>query len=172
VVKLRPVTPDDVPAELRTSPDFVVEVDTMPGGFVCSASYKSKVTPSPVWPAVHGRAPLRKLFTKHQRAFYAAHAPDGVELDDLSILGPTFVLKLRFTPADYPRGRVVAELWLYPDGTRILELSTKCAPADVLGTVLDVRRFLAGRGVELGGEQQTKTTTALEFFATELADNG
>ena len=28
-------------------------------------------------------APLRKLFTKEQRAFYAEHAPEGIELDDL-----------------------------------------------------------------------------------------
>ena len=32
------------------------------------------------------------------------------------------------------------------------------------------RAFLAGRGVELGGEQQTKTRKALEFFAKHLAN--
>src|SRR4030095_8382996 len=36
VVKLRPVVPDELPAELRRSPNFGVEVDAMPGGFVCS----------------------------------------------------------------------------------------------------------------------------------------
>ena len=36
VVKLRPVVPDELPAELRGSPNFGVEVDAMPGGFVCS----------------------------------------------------------------------------------------------------------------------------------------
>ena len=69
----------------------------------------------------------RKLFSKEQRAFYAEHAPDGLELDDLSVLGPIFVLKLKFAPQDFDR-KLVAELWLYPDGSRILELSTKCAP--------------------------------------------
>ena len=34
VVKLRPVIPDELPAELRASPNFGVEVDAMPGGFV------------------------------------------------------------------------------------------------------------------------------------------
>ena len=38
---------------------------------------------------------MRKLFSKEQRAFFAAHAPEGIALDDLSILGPIFVLKLR-----------------------------------------------------------------------------
>ena len=74
-----------------------------------------------------GPQPLRKLFSKEQRAFFTEHAPEGIELDDLSLLGPIFVLKLKGTPAGYAR-KLVVELWLYPDGTRILELSTKCAP--------------------------------------------
>lgn len=169
VIKLRPLTPDKVPVDVRSSSDFVVEVDAMPGGHVCSGSFKAKHTQTPVWPAVHGEAPLRKLFTKPQRAFYQAHAPDGLQLDDLTVLGPIFVLKLKFDPAEYTRGRLVAELWLYPDGTHILELSTKSTPTDALATALELRAFLEGRGVNLGGDQQTKTKTALEFFAAELA---
>jgi hypothetical protein len=42
VVKLRPVVPDDLPEDLRTRRDFVVEVDAMPGSFVCSASFKGQ----------------------------------------------------------------------------------------------------------------------------------
>ena len=60
---------------------------------------------------------------------------------------------------------MVAELWLYPDGSRILELSTKCAPAEAFQVAAEARAFLADRGVDLAGEQQTKTRTALEFFA-------
>ena len=170
VIKLRPVVPAQLPAELRASSDVVVEVDAMPGGYVCSASYKCASTPSPVRNAIQGEGPLRKLFTKQQRAFFAEHAPEGVSLDDLHVLGPIFVLKLRFSPADYSRGKIVAELWLYPDGSRILELSTKCAPADAIATALDVRAYLQRQGVDLGGDQQTKTKTALEFFAGELAE--
>ena len=56
-------------------------------------------------------------------------------------------------------------MWLYPDGSRILELSTKCAPAEAFETAAEARAFLASKGVNLEGEQQTKTRTALEFFA-------
>ena len=42
VVKLRPVVPDDLPEELRASPRLTVEVDAMPGGFVCSATLKAR----------------------------------------------------------------------------------------------------------------------------------
>ena len=64
---------------------------------------------------------------------------------------------------------MVAELWLYPDGSRILELSTKCAPAEAFQVAAETRAYLTERGVSLSGEQQTKTRTALEFFSSELA---
>ena len=124
VVKLRPVVPSELPARVRQSPDFGVEVDAMPGGYVCSGSMKG--TPSvDVREEIGGERRLRKLFSKAQRAFYDEHAPDGLKLDDLSVLGPIFVLKLRFAPKRLDRS-LVAEMWLYPDGSRILELSTKC----------------------------------------------
>ena len=40
VVKLRPVVAFQLPARLRRTPGFGVEVDAMPGGFVCSGSMK------------------------------------------------------------------------------------------------------------------------------------
>ena len=40
VVKLRPVVPQQLPAELRELTDFGVEVDAMPGGYVCSGWFK------------------------------------------------------------------------------------------------------------------------------------
>jgi len=167
VVKLRPVIPTELPKSVRRSPDFGVEVDAMPGGFVCSGSMKNSPTVA-VRDVVAGQRPLRKLFSKEQRAFYSEHAPKDVLLEELSVLGPIFVLKLRFKPAGSDR-RMVAELWLYPDGSRILELSTKCAPAEAFQVAAETRAYLTERGVSLSGEQQTKTRTALEFFSSELA---
>jgi len=138
----------------------------MPGGFVCSASLKG-IPGADVAKAAAGKRPFRKLFTKEQRAFFKEHAPEGLELDDLSVLGPIFVLKLRYTPKGFNR-RLVGEMWLYPDSTRILELSTKCAPSEAFDVAAKARAFLAARGVNLEGEQQTKTRTALEFFSGRL----
>lgn len=171
VVKLRPVVPEALPSDVRASPNLGIEVDAMPGGFVCSASMKRALKHPDVRRTLMGTRPLSKLFSKEQRAFFGAHAPPGVELDSLATLGPIFVLKLKFTPRDY-EGRLVAELWLYPDGARILELSTKTTPKDALEVATRAREYLAGRGVDLGGEQQTKTKTALEFFARELQAPG
>ncbi|MCL4286358.1 MAG: adenylate cyclase [Thermoleophilia bacterium] len=167
VVKLRPVVPQELPERVRAGKRFGIEVDAMPGGFVCSGSFKGAVKSRPVRDTVLAGGPLRKLFTKGQRAFYAEHAPDGIELDGLAVLGPVHVLKLKSSPEGYDR-RLVVELWLYPDGSQILELSTKCAPEEAFDVAARSRAFLAERGVELSGEQRTKTRTALEFFAGEL----
>ncbi|HEY7631284.1 MAG TPA: hypothetical protein VH817_11305 [Thermoleophilaceae bacterium] len=168
VVKLRPVVPEQISDELRQSEGFNVEVDAMPGGFVCSGTLKAVVPSSRgVKETVAGERPLRKMFTKEQRAFYEEHAPEGVALDDLSVLGPIFVLKLRFFPKDIGR-KVVAEVWLYPDDSRILEISTKCAPRDAANAAIQARVFLSSHGIDLSGEQATKTKRALEFFSKKL----
>jgi hypothetical protein len=167
VVKLRPVVPDQLPDKLRRSPGLGVEVDAMPGGFVCSASMKATLGPGAVKEVVAGQKPWRKLFSKEQRAFYAQHAPEGVALDKLALLGPIFVLKLKFSPKELGR-RMVAEMWLYPDGSRVSELSTKCEPEEAFQVAAEARALLVDRGVTLSGEQQTKTRKALDFFSAEL----
>jgi hypothetical protein len=167
VVKLRPVVPDELPGELRRSPNFGVEVDAMPGGFVCSGSMKRALKTPEVRDAVFGKRPIRKLYSKEQRALFAAHAPDGLTLDDLSILGPITVLKLKFAPEGYDR-RLVAELWLYPDNSMILELSTKCAPSETFQVAAETRAFLTQKDVNLTGEQETKTKKALQYFSKRL----
>jgi hypothetical protein len=168
VIKLRPVVPADLPDEQRRSPAMVVEVDAMPGGYVCSASMKGRLGTSDVKACLAGERSIKKLFTKEQRAFYAAHAPDGIALDDLSVLGPIFVLKLNFRPEGFGGRKMVAEAWFYPDGERILELSTKCPPAEMIDVALQARAFLGDRGIDLSGAQQTKTATALSYFASQL----
>jgi hypothetical protein len=167
VVKLRPVEPSDLPAQVRKSKAFGVEVDAMPGGYVCSGSMKGVVDPAHVRAAAGGKRSIRKLFSKEQRAFFGMNAPDGVELDDLSVLRPIFVLKLKQTPVGFAR-KLTAELWLYPDNSRVLELSTKCTPAEAFDVAAKARAFLTERGIDLGAEQQTKTRTALDLLVKSL----
>jgi hypothetical protein len=172
VIKLRPVVPASLPRDLRRSAGFGVEVDALPGGFMCSASLKGIATGQEVRDAVDKATPLRKLFTKEQRALYAAHAPEGITLDDLTILGPTFVLKSTFQAAflerpDAPKRRIVAEMWLFADGSRVLEISLKCLPAEAFQVAAEARAWLTRRGVDISGEQSAKTRTALTYFAAQ-----
>jgi hypothetical protein len=168
VVKLRPVVPANLPDDLRGLSGMVVEVDAMPGGFVCSATLKRTLDGGEVREVARGARELRKLFSKQQRAFFAAHAPEGLDMDSLVLLGPINVLKLRFSPAGYER-RMVAELWTYPDYSRVLELSTKCLPGEAFDVAARARAFLSERGIDTSGPQETKTRKALEFFTKRLA---
>ena len=164
VVKLRPVVPGDLPKDLRSSKSFNVEVDSMPGGYVCSASFKGSADNGTIRQVARGEGSIRKLFSKEQQEFYGAHAPDGVELDDLTVLGPIPILKLKVNPQGFGR-RLVGEMWLYPDGSQIVELSTKAPPSEAFQVFAEARAFLSSVGVDMSAEQQTKTKTALEFFS-------
>jgi hypothetical protein len=169
VVKLRPVDPGTVDPELRRSASFKIELDAMPGGFVCSASFKGVCTGQEVLDMTAGEVSLSSLFSKGQRAFYEAHAPAGITLDSLVTLGPVFLLKSRHQPKDYDR-RVTTEMWLYPDGSRILEVSTKCLPDEAFQAATEFKAYLANCGIPLSGAQEPKTGTALAYFQAHLGE--
>ena len=167
VIKLRPVDPSAIDPELRHSASFKIEVDIMPGGFVCSASFKGLCTNQEVLDVTSGKLPLRKLFSKGQRAFYDKHAPADITMDKLALLGPTFLLKSKHQAKDFDRP-ITVEMWLYPDGSRILEISTKCLPKETFQVATQFKAFLASHGIALAAEQAPKTMTSLEFFSARL----
>jgi len=171
VIKLRPVDPSTIDPELRRSAAFKVEVDVMPGGFVCSASFKGVCSGEEVLDVSAGKLELRKIFSKEQRAFYDEHAPAGITMDKLSILGPTFLLKARHQPKDFDR-RITVEMWLYPDGARVLEVSTKCLPDETFKVGAAFKDYLAQHGIALGAVQAPKTRTSLDFFSAMLRREG
>jgi hypothetical protein len=74
------------------------------------------------------------------------------------------VLKLKRLLEDLGR-KLAVELWFYPDGSRILELSTKCEPGEAFQVAAETRAALSERGINLSGKQETKTRAALEYFA-------
>jgi hypothetical protein len=164
VVKLRPVDPAGIDAELKRSSAFKVEVDAMPDGkFVCSASYKGEATGEEVLEVTNGMQTVRSLFSKEQRAFYDAHAPKDIPMNSLLIQGPILTLKAKHRPKDFKRGMTI-ELWIWQDGKHILELSTKSAPAEALQAGVEFRNYLEAHGVDLKTKQETKTRTAMDKF--------
>jgi hypothetical protein len=156
VVKLRPVVPSELPARLRRSKDFVVDIDGMPGGYVCSGALKARLGTDDVAHATAGRRRLRTLFTKQQRALLAARAPAGVDLDDLVLLGPIEVQRRKLA-ADRIGVPLTVECWTYPDGSRILELSARCRPDRALKVAARMAAGLREHGVIPAPTQQTKT---------------
>jgi hypothetical protein len=167
VLKLRPVELDELPEEVLESKDFSTELDAVGDGFKRSATLKHEFDDGRVREVTSGEQPLRKLLTEEQRDLYADRAPDGVGLGDLSVLGPVFVLKLKLEPAGYQR-ELVGEMWIYPDDSRILELSARCTKAEAAAVATETRTFLTGLGIEISAVQETKTRKALDFFSKRL----
>jgi hypothetical protein len=103
------------------------------------------------------------LFSKEQRAFFDAHAPAGIDMNSLLILGPILVLRAKHRPKEFKRG-ITVELWLWQDGKHVLEISTKCPPAEAFQIGVEFRAYLEGIGVDLNARQETKTRTAMDKF--------
>ena len=171
VVKLRPVNPRNVREELRRSDNFKIEVDAIPGGFTCSGSYTGRCSAQQVLDTVTGEAPASALLSKGQRRFFREHAPGAIgkkktAMDALLPLGPLFVLKGKLRPKKLGRALTV-ELWLFPDGSQNLEISTKSTPDDAFTAASELRTWLDERGVEIAAGQETKTAAAMKFFAAQ-----
>jgi hypothetical protein len=172
VVKLRPLPKDFDLGKGERPKGLSVEVDAMPGGFICSGSMKDTTTARRVRNVAQGRAKTGSLFSKRQKAFFRQYAPNDLRMRDLSVLGPITLLKLKFNPKTLGRP-MVTELWFYPDGSRILELSTKASPSEAFQVAAMTRSYLADHGIDLTAEQQTKTKSALQYFASRVApENG
>jgi hypothetical protein len=166
VVKLRPVRPADLPANVSSSPNLKLEMDVTAAGQVISASLKGVRPAGAVRETITEARPLDRLFTKEQRAFFADHVPDGVSWSDLVPLGPAYVVVLKFTPPEL-RAKMTIEQWHYPGEVPMVELSTKAAPGDILAVYDKAVSFLGSHGLTAEGEQETKTRKALEFYSQQ-----
>jgi hypothetical protein len=134
---------------------------------VCSASFKGTCGGDEVLEAASGSTPLKRLFSKEQLAFFVQHAPKGVRMDSLILLGPILLLRAKHLAREFGRN-VVVELWIYPDGSHVYEVSTKSEPKDAFQVAAEFRAYLAGRGIVLGAPQESKTRSALGYFKARL----
>ena len=128
IVKLRPVVPADIPAKRAGSHRASASRSTP-----CRAGSSAPATMRPERRRRRGRRRCSTASSRRGQApsptnssrFYAVARParpGGRRRSHAS--GRSTSLKLKFSPTGFGR-RVVAELWTYPDGSRILELSTE-----------------------------------------------
>jgi hypothetical protein len=163
VIKLRPVSPACIPAALRQSRQFVVDVDAMPGRYVCSGALKARLGVHDVERAMARRQPLPALFSRPQLRLLAAHLPSQAGIDDLSVFGPVDARRHKLVLDGLDR-TLLAEQWTFPDGSRILELSTHCPPDATPRVAAQMAAVLQAYSVDLSGPQQTKTHATLDYF--------
>lgn len=169
VVKLRPLVPGGVPPEVRQSAAFTAEVDLTPGGFVCSGSLKASTGMFDVDRIIARGRGLGALFTRPQLALLAERVPGAISVDGLTAFGPVVMRRVRMRPDGLSRPLDVQQ-WDYPDGTRLLELSTRSSADDLVDVTTRTARFLEQHGIRRSKPCPTKADQTLEFFAHWQAD--
>ena len=60
--------------------------------------------------------------------------------------------------------RLAVERWSYPDGSSILEISTRCAARAAVQVAAQLASVLRAYEIDLTGDQQTKTQATLSYF--------
>jgi catechol 2,3-dioxygenase-like lactoylglutathione lyase family enzyme len=141
---------------------LTVELDVMPGVSVCTATLKRHCAKGTLEGALAGERPLRKLFSKRQRALIC----ECLEIDwpSVRVLGPVDVLKATTRVPGLNAG-VVAELWGYPDRSSLLELSTRVRPRDLPEQSIRFWRLIEQLGFDVRERQETKSTRSLALLA-------
>jgi hypothetical protein len=111
-----------------------------------------------------GGRPIAKLFSREQEEFLSEMAPVELDFAKLVPLGPVAVLRWKFKNEGLPY-ELCAEEWRLPDGRDVIEISIKAKPAEAAAAQAALEGFLAELGIAPETRQQTKTRTALEYFA-------
>ena len=167
VVKIRPVDPEKVDDDWKSTEGFKIEADSVGDKVVMSASFKVKQKKGAIAKVADGKEKLSGLFSKKQKAFLAEFYTGPLDLDDLTILGPVQTLR-----ADIMRPGMAYELtteyWRLPDDSHLLEVSIKCPPEEAVVAREVFEAFLAGHGLDPNGAQATKTKLALDSLVKQL----
>jgi hypothetical protein len=164
-VKLRPVDPARIPIDWMKTEGFEIELDRVGDKEVVSAKLSTPQARGEIDAAVAGERPLRKLFSADQERLIEEFGPADVGWDALTAMGPIDVRKWKVEFDGFPH-EVVAERWKLPDGSDLVELSIKVEPGQATAAADEFMAFLEGHGLDVGGDQQTKTRGALIFFTS------
>jgi hypothetical protein len=131
---------------------------------VCSAKLDSEQEGGEIDSVMEGKRDQRKLFTSDQEELIREFGPGGVDWDRIHPLGPVDTRKYELEMDELDH-EVTVEIWVLPDGSDLVELSIKVASDEAEDAGRDLREFLTSQGFDVGGDQQTKTRAALNFFS-------
>jgi hypothetical protein len=162
-VKLRPFTRPELDDELRANDDMKCEIDRDPDGATSACSLKIEQAEGQIDDVVAGDRQLRVLFSAEQEYMFDVHGP-GLAMSELVPLGPIPARVWTLRTDEVPE-KVTAELWYMPDGSQVLELSTKVDVDDADDAMDDLLDFVSDRDIDLDATQESKTKRALEGFA-------
>jgi hypothetical protein len=168
-VKFRPVEPAAIPRDWQRLKGFKLEADWVGDHIVCSASLTDMQVRDEIDEVAKGKRAIGKLFSRDQERFLSEFNKDTVEFEKLRVMGPIRVLRWKPKHETFPHELTVEE-WRLPSGEDLVEISIKAPPNKALQARKEFDTHLRGLGLDPEGAQDTKTRTALEYFASILKE--
>lgn len=163
-VKFRPVESAKIAEEWKQLKGFKLEADCVGDRVVRSASLTILQQRDEIDEVAKGKRPIEKLFSKDQERFLGEFYKVRVDFKKLRVLGPIRVLRWKLSQDGFPHELTIEE-WRLPDGDDLVEVSIKTRPAEAPQARKDFDKHLRGFGLDPEGAQETKTRTALKYFA-------
>jgi hypothetical protein len=158
---------------VNASPDwdryegFKLEADVVGDRAVYSASLTCPQRRDEIDEVAKGRRAIDKLFSKDQERFLKEFYKGPVSFGELRVMGPIRVLRWKLEHKNFPHELTVEE-WRLPDGDDLVEVSIKVPPEEAPAAAKAFAVHLETLGLDPQGAQETKTRTALQFFAKAL----
>jgi hypothetical protein len=167
-VKFRPVEHGSISDDGRQMEGFKMEADWVGDHSVCSASLTCPQKRDEITEVANGERAIEKLFSKDQERFLSEFYKP-VDFRTLRVMGPIRVLRWKLKQKDFPHELTVEE-WRLPDSDDLVEVSIKAPPEGAYAARTAFDQHLRDLKFDPRGAQQTKTRTALEYFAQALRE--
>jgi hypothetical protein len=165
-VKLRPLARSQVRGDWFKLDDFKCETDSTGQRTIDSCSLDQKVKTADLIEVLQGKAGEKKVFGEKQEEFVSEYRTVRVDWDRSEPLGPiaSRTWKLKFEGFTDP---VAIELWDLSADLHLMEISTRADAGQVDQITAKLKKLLETRGVRVAADGETKTRTALEYFASK-----
>ncbi|MGQ0573475.1 MAG: hypothetical protein ACT4RN_04630 [Pseudonocardia sp.] len=144
-----------------TVPGVRVELDVVPGALWQDIEVRREVDSAAAAEVIAGAAASRSLLTATQHSWARCGGNSVVgdhQLRQLRVHGPLMVNRVKVGAARLGLRRADLELFRYPSGRELLELSTRCWPRDVCTTASAFEQLLDERDVAIAREHRTKAS--------------
>ena len=168
-VKIRPVEPASIPSDWQRWNGFKLEADWVGDRVVCSASLTDLQQRDEIDEVAKGKRAIGKLFSSDQERFLTEFHKGPVGFGKLRVMGPIRVLRWKPKHETFPH-ELTLEEWRLPSGDELVEVSIKAPPNEALQARKEFEMHLRELGLDPEGAQDTKTRTALEYFASILRE--
>ncbi|NUP06013.1 MAG: hypothetical protein HOW73_08140 [Polyangiaceae bacterium] len=163
-VKIRPMESSRLDSAWFELDGFKCEIDRSPTSSVNACSLSVEQKEDEIEDVYEGARSIEKLFSDDQADFVEL----GTEVDwgALEVFGP-IEARVYEVEVDELSAELTVEHWILPDGSAMLELSTRVKQSKADSAMTALEAVCEGLGADCSSDAESKTRAALEYFAAE-----